>query len=524
MAESNLKQVVSMLVGESKITLFTIAGEVLDLKEDGPYDTAKLTEFLSPQLTGTKAVEVDLSEYLTVARALGTPDYEEEGIIVTQIIDGKEVQGIFYPEKVKVTVAVKDEATGTSEPVEVPEIENLERHMNRASKEQSPAVRNFLKRLAPVLKDRLHSAEDLMRFLGKSDLPFTNDGRIIGYKRVKTKHNGQAGVYVDCHTGNVQQKVGTRVWMEVDAVDPDRNRSCSHGLHVANLGYLGGFHGSHTLVVLVNPEDFIAVPHGETTKCRVSSYEIIGVLSGASQKVVNGGSHIEGDPVLKNLLKAAVEGRLPGPVESVKVSPRNGQVLERMQITQELQTKAESLKPTPVPESSGESLNVDEQIRKGDASKNLSTARQATGQSVGNKPWDSADKVVLSAFADMIDGVMSKAAIARKHGTSSRSLDRWMVKYDFEGYKAFKDNPPKAEKTATNSPEPTPTTVDTANMTLKELAAHLFKLWQESSSVESEALTFQNLLVFKQARKKGWLNLGFSEAEKDLIEARIKRG
>ena len=264
--KDNIKQVMSALVSDTKITLFTMTGEVLDMKLDGPYDTTRLSEYLVPKITGTSAVEINLNDYLAVSDAL-TSEYMEESVAITHIIDGQEVQGIFYPQKMK--VAVEHEG----EKVVIPQVEKLTKHIKRASDENSPSVRNFLRRLAPVVKERRHSAEDLMAFIERSDLPLTNDGRIIGYKRVAQGKNND---FVDCHSYQITQNVGDRVWMDIDGVDPSRNNSCSHGLHVANLGYLRHFSGSHTLIVLVDPENFIAVPHRETNKCRVCSYDVIG--------------------------------------------------------------------------------------------------------------------------------------------------------------------------------------------------------------------------------------------------------
>ena len=151
---SDPKKVVSMLAAETKVTLFTIEGEILELKHDGPHDTTKLAEFLTPQLSGGNVIEIDLNDYLTIHRAIVPEGYENTGIVMTHIIDGVEVQGIFYPSSV--AVAVQHEG----EEVVIPKVEKLEKHAQRANAENSPAVRNFLKRMAPVAKDRLHSTSE----------------------------------------------------------------------------------------------------------------------------------------------------------------------------------------------------------------------------------------------------------------------------------------------------------------------------------------------------------------------------
>jgi hypothetical protein len=229
---SDMKHIVSMLAAEEKITLFTVMGEVLELQADGPHDTSKIAEVLTPKLNGGNVVELDLNDYLNIQAAIVPEGYESEGMIVTQIIDGKEVQGIFFPSSVAVQVQYEGEE------VTIPKVEKLQKHAQRANAEKSPAVRNFLRRMAPVAKNRLHSAEDLMDFIERSDLPLTQDGMIIGYKKVNKNEDGK---FVDVHSGKVAQQVGSRVWMDVEMVDPSRTNSCSNGLHVANLGYLSGF-------------------------------------------------------------------------------------------------------------------------------------------------------------------------------------------------------------------------------------------------------------------------------------------
>ena len=273
---TNLKYgIVSMLTTDEQTTLFTDTGNMIVLDSNSEYNIVGISEYLTPLLTGTASVELDLAEFIKpVIEGLDLGD----GIAMVHTIEGKKVQGVFYPvSKTEVTVEVEGET------VTVPDVENLKSHMERANEESSPSISNFLKRLAPVIKGRKHSAEDLMAFIKKSQLPITNNGRIIAYKRVKTMN----GHLVDCHTGKIIQDVGNRVQMDISMVDPDRNKSCSHGLHVCNLGYLKGFYGDTVLITLVDPTNFIAVPHNETTKARVKSYDIIGKVKASESDLTN---------------------------------------------------------------------------------------------------------------------------------------------------------------------------------------------------------------------------------------------
>lgn len=417
--KDNKQTIVSMIVGENKLTLITFTGNVIEMRDDSTYDTAKLIKDVQPKLSGSNVVDINLNDYLSVVKALSEPAYETNGITISHTVNGVEVQGIFYPEKVSVQVQLSTE----EEPITIPNIENLEKHITRAAKEDSPAVRNFLKRLAPVAKDRLHSAEDLMMFINKSEMPLTHDGKIIGYKRVR---QGKKDHFVDCHSGNISQRVGSRVMMDIDGVDADRNRSCSHGLHVANLGYLSGFSGSHTLIVLVDPADFIAVPHHEYTKCRVCAYDIIGVMTGSAHKIV--GREAVEDVTLDSLIKDAIEGNYQRPDEVVKVGVR--EVLERHPITEEeLNDPFNAEAAQTSVDSSPSSLNKDTKVTKESAKKVIDEVRGSLAQK-----WTKGPENLLKAFTALHAGELSKAQIARDAETSTRTLARWQEKYDYDGF------------------------------------------------------------------------------------------
>lgn len=311
MSGKNLKKLVSMIAGDDKLTLITIEGEIIDIQNSDMYDTGKMVDELTPQLSGLAAVEVDLDDYLSIRQALFPDDYEDDGQIIVRVVEGKEIKGIFFPLKIEVSVK-----SGDGEVV-VPSVENLKPQLNRAIDTNSPSVRNFLNRITPVIKDRLHSAEDLMQFIKKSDLPLTDAGEIIAYKRVNKKGDD----YVDCYTGKVIQNVGSRVYTDADKVDPDRRRACSNGLHVGSLQYMKSFTGAHTLVCVIKPEDFIAVPEYDTTKCRVCEYRIIGVLTEEDRVTINSGKHITNEGFGK-LIADAVAGNMHPITRDVYVGNR----------------------------------------------------------------------------------------------------------------------------------------------------------------------------------------------------------
>jgi hypothetical protein len=160
----------------------------------------------------------------------------------------------------------------------IPEIQNMEKHIRHAVDNNAPGMKIFMERLAALTVKRRHSVDDLLQFMKHGDLPIADDGSIIIYKILYIKED-MKGHYMDAYTRKVIQRVGSRVFMAENLVDPSRTQNCSHGLHVAQRSYLGSFHGNVCVLAKVNPEDVIAVPQYNTNKMRVSGYEILAELS-----------------------------------------------------------------------------------------------------------------------------------------------------------------------------------------------------------------------------------------------------
>ena len=203
----------------------------------------------------------------------------------------------------------------------IPNAHKLSSQMKAASKLQDfKGFVNFINRLEPVLKDRGHSAEDLMKFIEKGDLPIADDGCIVIYKRLKEKN----GTFVDVHSGSIKQNVGSYVFMKPGLVDPNRRQDCSNGLHVASLGYLSSFSGNVTVMAKVRPEDVFAVPEYSVIKMRVCGYHILAVLPPSLRDHVNKGGSISSIAEGKELLNKVLRGAHVGITELVEVGGHNG--------------------------------------------------------------------------------------------------------------------------------------------------------------------------------------------------------
>lgn len=223
----------------------------------------------------------------------------------------------------------------------IPHAHKLSSQMKAASKlKDFSGFVNFINRLEPVLKDRGHSAEDLMKFIEYGDLPIADDGCIVIYKRLKQSGN----TFVDVHSGRIKQNVGSYVFMKPGLVDPNRRKDCSNGLHVASLGYLSSFSGNVTVMAKVRPEDVFAVPEYSHTKMRVCGYHILAVLPESLRTHVNSGGSISSIPEGKELLNKVLRGVHVGITELVEVGGHNGSNVTYTKVENTETAKAEEVK------------------------------------------------------------------------------------------------------------------------------------------------------------------------------------
>lgn len=123
------------------------------------------------------------------------------------------------------------------------------------------------------------AVNELYTFLEKNDHPLTESGNFIAYKRVR-------GSFRDIHSNTMDNSVGNVVEIPRNQVDEDSNRTCSHGLHVANWNYAHTQFASSDassdimLEVEVNPADVVAIPTDyNNAKMRVCKYKVLGVVT-----------------------------------------------------------------------------------------------------------------------------------------------------------------------------------------------------------------------------------------------------
>jgi hypothetical protein len=124
------------------------------------------------------------------------------------------------------------------------------------------------------------SRKDLYGFLEACTLPITEDGHFLAYKKVNRD-------YTDCHSRTFDNHIGKIVEMPREKVNPNRNETCSTGLHVCSRSYLGHYSGDRVVVVKVNPKDVVSVPVDyDNAKMRVCRYEVVSELKNENRDAI----------------------------------------------------------------------------------------------------------------------------------------------------------------------------------------------------------------------------------------------
>jgi len=116
------------------------------------------------------------------------------------------------------------------------------------------------------------AVNELYDFMEASDLPITEDGHFIAYKRVRLD-------FTDLRTGNFDNSPGQTPEMPRNQVDEDKNRTCSNGLHFCGRDYLPIYYanGSSKIVMIkINPRDVVAIPSDYgNNKGRACKYYVV---------------------------------------------------------------------------------------------------------------------------------------------------------------------------------------------------------------------------------------------------------
>lgn len=144
-----------------------------------------------------------------------------------------------------------------------------------------------------VFLNNLHSnpssraVTELYSFLEHRNLPVTPDGCFLAYKSVRSDFYSKASGRLTLLSGKTDEHghifngVGEKIVAVRNEIDDDKDRTCSHGLHVGALAYAGpgGWYNSandKVVIVKVNPADAVSVPADHNAqKLRVCAYEVV---------------------------------------------------------------------------------------------------------------------------------------------------------------------------------------------------------------------------------------------------------
>ena len=114
------------------------------------------------------------------------------------------------------------------------------------------AMVNFLENL--MENPSQDSIDELYDFLEHGQLPLTDDGCFLAYKKVNSD-------FTDCYTGQIDNSVGATVFMDRSKVNANRNETCSTGLHFCSFDYLGVYDDKlPTIILKINPRDVVSIP------------------------------------------------------------------------------------------------------------------------------------------------------------------------------------------------------------------------------------------------------------------------
>lgn len=410
----------------------------------------------------------------------------------------------------------------------IPHAHKLSSQMKAASKlKDFRGFVNFLNRLEPVLKDRGHSAEDLMKFIEYGDLPIADDGCIVIYKRLKEKN----GTFVDVHSGNIKQNVGSYVFMRPGLVDPNRRQDCSNGLHVASLGYLSSFSGNVTVMAKVRPEDVFAVPEYSHTKMRVCGYHILAVLPESLRNHVNSGGSISSIPEGKELLNKVLRGAHVGITELVEVGGHNGSNVTYTKVENAEAAKAEEVKVTLVKETLEQS-NLSEAAPTEKVAPVRATDLKEPTPVVAPEIKKSKLDVLFESFESAyVEGDLAKARTLAnniveskkraKKGWDKLGFNQGDVDLLMEIINGAAPTKPEVEAVA-ETPKAKP---EGKAMTVKEQAQELYRVFKETKAKGNRADTKDaagELQFFMSSRKKGPKAFGLDPKVSDELKTWLK--
>lgn len=136
----------------------------------------------------------------------------------------------------------------------------------------------MIKFLENIMKNpSARAIQELYTFLEVNNIPITEDGCFLAYKRVRDD-------YKDMYSGTFDNSIGKEVIMERTSVTDDKNQTCAAGLHVAAFSYIPHYNNGEgrVMIVKVDPADVVSIPVDyKSAKMRVCRYIVIAEIPDA---------------------------------------------------------------------------------------------------------------------------------------------------------------------------------------------------------------------------------------------------
>ena len=89
---------------------------------------------------------------------------------------------------------------------------------------------------------------------------------------------------MDNYTKSFDNSVGSTLEMDRQAVDNNREQTCSTGFHGASWDYASTYSGDTLIMIKVNPRDIVAIPKDyNNMKFRCCRYEVMGIIDSEIQ-------------------------------------------------------------------------------------------------------------------------------------------------------------------------------------------------------------------------------------------------
>jgi hypothetical protein len=155
------------------------------------------------------------------------------------------------------------------------------------------AMVNFTNKL--LQNPSRNSVQQLYKFLEHKNIPITNDGNFLAYKRVDANYysftagkltllQGKADSY-----GHIYNGIGETIETNRNEISDNPEDGCSAGLHAGSIQYVSDFQSSrrgHIVIVEIDPKDVVSVPHDSSCqKLRICKYRVVSEYTGPLESV-----------------------------------------------------------------------------------------------------------------------------------------------------------------------------------------------------------------------------------------------